>query len=116
LIAHAGQKANPLALAPLTVTLLVIDGSDPVHRAYAKQFVNESPSKQVMVLSTTVPATASDGWAVWADWQKDIGSHLFAYSKAMADRLRLTGTPSVVTGDGLLIKVTQIALGSKENH
>lgn len=116
LIAHAGQKANPLALAPLKTTLLVIDGSDETHRAYARQFVKDSPGKQVMVLSTTVPAAAADGWSVWSDWQKDVGTHLFAYSKAMADRFRLTGTPSVVTGDGLLIKVTQIALGSKENN
>lgn len=109
-IAKAGTRVNPLKVAPFDVELVVIDASDPAQRAFARQRLQSDAKNHVKVLSTTVPATAADGWAVWAQWEHDIGTHLYAYLPAMASRMNLTGTPSVVTGDGLLVKVQQIAL------
>lgn len=112
LIARAGTKANPLKVAPFDVELIVIDGSDPNQRTFARERARADlqAGHAIKVLSTTVPAKAPDGWAAWAAWQSDVGSHLYAYLPAMAERMRLTGTPSIVTGDGLYVKVEQIAL------
>lgn len=110
LIARKGQRANPESVAPLDVALVVIDASSAAERAFARAQVASAHVGKVMVLSTTVPAHARDGWAVWARWQRAVGVHLYAYLPAMAARLKLTGTPSVVTGDGLYLKVRQVAL------
>ncbi|MEY2117121.1 TrbC family F-type conjugative pilus assembly protein [Rhodanobacter sp. FW106-PBR-R2A-1-13] len=113
-IARAGQKANPLDTAPLDATLVVVDASDPAERAFARDELRRDAGQHVMVMTTTVPAHAADGWAEWRAWQADIGTHLFAYLPAFASRLKLTGSPSVVSQEGHLLKVRQIALPHKE--
>jgi len=110
-LAHAGDKANPLSVASLDATLLIIDASDPAQRAYAHdQVLHQGKAGHVVVMSTAVPGTAPDGWAAWNDWQNAVGAHLYIYSQAYADRFKLTGTPAFITGDGLLLKVRQVAL------
>lgn len=115
-LAHAGDKVNPLASVPLKHTLLVIDASDPAQRAFAHDQVEHAGASTVIVMSTTVPATAKDGWATWNQWQESVGSHLFAYSMAFANRLNLTGTPAIVTGSGTLLSVRQVVLLDGERN
>lgn len=114
-LAYAGDKVNPLKTLPFNVTLLVIDASDPSQRAYASQQVKEDPSGKLRVMSTTVPATSADGWSEWNHWEEDIGTHLYFYSKQYGDRLRLTGTPSLVSGNGLTLKVKQVVVSEPGN-
>lgn len=113
-LAHAGDKANPLSVAPMDATLLIIDASDPAQLAFAHREVVHHNHGRLVVMSTTVPATEKDGWAAWNQWQNAVGSHLYIYSQAYADRFKLTGTPAYITSDGLFLKVRQIALASKD--
>jgi len=115
-LAHAGERINPLKVAPFTPTLLVIDASDPAQRAFAHDQVLNGAAADLIVMSTAVPATAPDGWAAWSSWQDAIGAHLYLYSAAYAKRLKLSATPSFVTGNGLTLKVRQVVVqnqGSK---
>ncbi|AGG89115.1 TrbC family F-type conjugative pilus assembly protein [Rhodanobacter denitrificans] len=113
-LARAGQKVNPLDTAPIAETLLVFDASDADERAFARHQVQLAAGKPIVAMSTTVPATAGDGWATWRAWQAEVGTHLFAYLPAMAKRLNLTGSPSIVRQEGRLLTVQQIALPRKE--
>jgi len=114
-LAHAGDKANPLSVAPLDATILVIDASDHAQVTYAhRQVLNHTG--RLVVMSTAVPATAADGWAAWNQWQTAVGSHLYIYSQAFADRFKLSGTPAMVSGVGKLLKVQQIALTKEGAH
>lgn len=110
LIAKAGTRSNPLKVAPLDRELVFIDASDPAQRAFAKAKVTDPAGRGVMVISTVVPTAAADGWAIWSQWEDEITTNLYAYMPALAKQLRLTGTPSVVVGDGAYLKVEQISL------
>lgn len=109
-LAHAGDRVNPLKATPFKPTLLVIDASDPAQRAFAKAQVAKGDIAQLIVMSTAVPATAIDGWSVWAAWQEEIGTHLYLYSTPYANRFRLSATPSFVSGKGLLLSVRQVVV------
>lgn len=113
ILGRAGQKLNSLKAAPLTATILVIDAADPVQRSFAHEQVKAGTQGELIVMSTSVPATATDGWKTWGEWQEVVGAHLYIYSKAFADRLQLTGSPAIVTGDGTLLKVRQVALDKR---
>lgn len=115
-LAHAGDRVNPLKNIPFSVTLLVIDASDPAQRAFAAEQVKKDPMAKLRIMSTTVPADASDGWAAWDQWQEQIGAHLYFYSTQYADRLRLSGTPSFVSGNGLTLKVRQVVVASASSN
>lgn len=107
-LAHAGDKVNPLDGRPLRTRMVVVDAADPMQRSFARDYLKKLGDAPVVVMSTSVPSSSTDGWATWAQWQDSIGAKLYFYSPAFAERLRLTGTPSIVSGDGRLLKVEQI--------
>ena len=113
-LAHAGDRVNPLKVIPFKPTLLVIDASDPAQRQFAAAQVKKGDIQDLVVMSTAVPAEATDGWDAWAKWQDAIGAHLYLYSKPYASRFRLSATPSFVSGNGLTLKVRQVVVGSTQ--
>lgn len=106
-LAHAGDRVNPLKGRPFKTQMIVIDARDDAQRAFAREFLQKAGEVRVVVMSTSVPPVAAKGWDTWTEWQKDLGVPLYLYSKTFADRFRLTGTPSVIRGDGENLKVDQ---------
>lgn len=105
-LAHKGQRINPLAKHEFMDRVVVIDASDPAQRAFARKLV-DTPATTRLVILTTASPNPDEGWKEWAKWQDDLHYRLYAYTRVAADRFHIHGTPSVITGDGHYLRVTQ---------
>ena len=105
-IAAAGTRIEPLAHHPLTRDLLFIDGTRPSEVAWAIGYTR--PAKIVLVAGRPFDLARTHGRPFFFD-----------QNGRLSARLGLSATPSLVTPEGLQLRITEIALedvGSPEGE
>lgn len=100
-LVKAGTQVNPLAQLTLRHRFIVIDGRNPQHVAFAKQQVQQYGAAWVKVM-----LTAGDYEAV----SKAIQDRAYWVLPEIVTRFKLEHVPSVITQNGPLLKVEEIAL------
>ena len=97
LIAARGARVNPLDVQPLTRDLLFIDGARPVEVAWALR--REWPSRIVLVAGRPLDLMRTHGRPFFFD-----------QGGRLTRRLGLRATPSVVTAEGTMLRITEVPL------
>ena len=97
----AGTQVNPLTQVTLRHRFIVIDGRNPQHVAFAKQHVQHYGAAWVKVM-----LTAGDVGAV----SKAIQDRVYWVRPEIVTRFQLEHVPSVITQNGPMLKVEEIAL------
>jgi conjugal transfer pilus assembly protein TraW len=97
----AGTQVNPLTQIALRHRFIVIDGRNPQHVAFAKQQVQQYGAAWVKVM-----LTAGDYEAV----SKAIQDRAYWVLPEIVTRFKLEHVPSVITQNGPMLKVQEIAL------
>jgi conjugal transfer pilus assembly protein TraW len=97
----AGTHVNPLTQVTLRQRFIVIDGRNPQQVAFAKQQVQQYGAAWVKVM-----LTAGDYGAV----SKTIQDRAYWVLPEIVTRFQLEHVPSVITQNGPLLKVEEIAL------
>ena len=100
-IAAAGTRIEPFAHRPLTRDLLFIDGTRPAEVAWALGYAK--PSTIVLVAGRPFDLARAYGRPFFFD-----------QDGALAARLGLGATPSLVTQEGLKLRIAEIALEDGE--
>ena len=98
LIAARGARVNPLHAQPLTRDLLFIDGARPVEVAWA--LGNKRPARIVLVAGRPLDLMRVHGRPFFFD-----------QGGRLSKRLGLRATPSVVTAEGPVLRITEVPLG-----
>ena len=96
-IAAAGTRIEPLAHHPLTRDLLFIDGTRPSEVAWALGYAR--PAKIVLLAGRPFDLARSHGRPFFFDQDGTLSA-----------RFGLAATPSLVTPEGLKLRITEIAL------
>lgn len=112
ILARRGDRINPLAKMAFRPTILVIDGHDQNQRRWARSIEATQSAESFIVMTVSTPVDWNDSWAEWKSWETDVGDRMYFFSKKYAARLPIAGTPSRIVGDGLYLKVDQVALVS----
>ncbi len=99
----AGTQVNPLTQVTLRQRFIVIDGRNPQHVAFAKQQVQQYGAAWVKVM-----LTAGDVEAV----SKTIHDRAYWVLPEIVTRFKLEHVPSVITQNGPMLKVEEIALST----
>jgi len=97
----AGTQVNPLTQVTLRQRFIVIDGRNPQQVAFAKEQVQHYGAAGVKVM-----LTAGDYAAV----SKAIADRVYWVLPEIVTRFKLEHVPSVITQNGPLLKVEEIAL------
>ena len=97
LIAARGARVNPLDAQPLTRDLLFIDGARPVEVAWA--LGRERPARIVLVAGRPLDLMRTHGRPFFFD-----------QGGRLSKRLGLRATPSVVTAEGRVLRITEVSL------
>ncbi len=98
LIATRGARVNPLHAQPLTRDLLFIDGARPVEVGWA--LGHERPARIVLVAGRPLELMRTHGQPFFFD-----------QGGRLSKRLGLRATPSVVTAEGPVLRITEVPLG-----
>ena len=96
-IAAAGTRIEPLAHHPLTRDLLFIDGTRPAEVAWALGYAR--PAKIVLLAGRPFDLARTH-----------VRPFFFDQNGALSAHLGLAATPSLVTPEGLKLRITEIAL------
>lgn len=95
-----GYSFNPLDYVPFEQTLVVLDGSDQAQVDWFRQS-GFSRAPNVLLLLTEGPfTTVSD----------QLKRHVYYADRRITERFRLAAVPSVITRQGRLMEVREIAL------
>lgn len=97
LIAARGARVNPLDVLPLTRDLLFIDGSRPVEVVWALR--RKRPSRIVLLAGRPLDLMRTHGRPFFFD-----------QGGRLTRRLGLRATPSVVTAEGAVLRITEVPL------
>ena len=97
LIAARGARVNPLDARPLTRDLLFIDGARPVEVAWA--LGREQPARIVLVAGRPLDLMRVHGRPFFFD-----------QGGRLSKRLGLRATPSAVTAEGAVLRITEVPL------
>jgi conjugal transfer pilus assembly protein TraW len=98
-IVKAGTEINPLAHVTLRHRYMVIDGRDSAHIEYAKSKMKQDRSIQVWL-------SAGDAEAV----RKQLQAPVYWLQPDMVSRFQLAHVPSVISQNGPMLKIEEIAL------
>ena len=97
LVAARGTRVNPLEKHPLTRELLFIDGTRPVEVDWA--IAREKPSVIVLLAGRPLDLARAHGRAFFFD-----------QGGRLARRLGVVATPSLVTAEGVFLRITEVPL------
>ncbi len=97
LLAARGARINPLEVQPLTRDLVFIDGARPVEVAWALR--RERPARIVLLAGRPLDLMRTHGRRFFFD-----------QSGRLSRRLGLRATPSVVTSEGSVLRITEVPL------
>ncbi len=97
LVAARGARINPLDALPLTRDLLFIDGARPVEIAWALR--RERPARIVLVAGRPLDLMRTHGRRFFFD-----------QGGRLSKRLGLSATPSLVTAEGTVLRITEVPL------
>lgn len=97
LVAARGTRINPLERRPLTRELLFIDGTRPVEVDWA--LAREKPSVVVLLAGRPLDLARAHGRAFFFD-----------QGGRLARRLSVVATPSLVTAEGVFLRITEVPL------
>lgn len=108
-LAQAGEVLNPVTRLGISMSYVVIDGTDPQQVAWAATTL-KTIKGQFQVMVSDMPTTKG-GWDDLADLRRVLGAPVFMLPTEAVTRFKLTGIPALIstTNDGYL-KVLQQAL------
>ena len=113
-IAYPGQRLNPFDAIPFTMTVVVIDGRDPVQVAFARQKVVELDGKQVVVVTTEI--NPDKGWENFKDLVTRVGRMVYVLPPEMVERFQLEHVPCTVEGGDRVLIVREFALDAERER
>ena len=102
LIAARGSRINPLEVQPLTRDLIFIDGARPVEVAWALHHAR--PARIVLVAGQPLDLMRTHGRRFFFD-----------QGGRLSRRLGLRATPSVVTAEGSVLRITEVPLEDEDD-
>ena len=102
LVAAAGSRIDPFAIAPLTRDLLVIDGSRKIEVAWA--LAHGRPSKIVLLAGSPLALSRAHGRPFFFD-----------QGGRLTERFGLRYTPSLLAREGAHLRITEIPLDAGED-
>jgi len=100
-IVKAGTEINPLVHVTLRHRYMVIDGRDQAHVEYAKMMMKQDRSIQVWL-------SAGDAAMV----RKQLQAPVYWVQPDMVSRFQLAHVPSVISQNGPVLKIEEIALST----
>ena len=100
-LAKAGMRVNPLDHVRLARPLLLVDGTRDVEVAWALR--HPTPATLVLIAGRPLALARTHRRPVFFD-----------QGGAIARRLRIRATPSVVTQDGTRLRITEVALDDSD--
>ncbi|MEO0622227.1 MAG: TrbC family F-type conjugative pilus assembly protein [Pseudomonadota bacterium] len=99
ILARAGDVIDPMAVQPLTLTLIVFDARSEAEIALVERELAHT-TRPVLMISDL---DRGQGWAVLARLEQRFGRPVYLLTPELRQRFRLRHTVSVVTGrDGVL--------------
>ncbi len=104
-ILPAGSRLSPHEHLPLTTRLVVFDARIPAQVSWA----SAQPKADRPVAFLVAGFDASEGWDGWDRLRRRIAGPTYLLTPELVQRLRLRATPSIITGDGERIRVSELA-------
>jgi conjugal transfer pilus assembly protein TraW len=113
LLAPAGARINPLAALPFTSRILILDGTDPAERQWAKEQIR--PDRKTILITTRIDRDV--GWSAWKELHQALGLPVYLLQARIAERLALEVTPTMIEAapDGEMLLITEDVPTDREN-
>lgn len=115
IVAAAGTRLNPLDHLPFTAKLVVLDARSMAQRRWARR-QHEADRTTVFLVAGFDRAS---GWGGWKALGDELGAPAYLLTPAVAARLGIEATPSMITGRGrdlLLVEIAEDALGETQGE
>ncbi|OJW46977.1 MAG: type-F conjugative transfer system protein TraW [Alphaproteobacteria bacterium 41-28] len=103
IFAKKGGKVNPLESVSLSQDLLFFDGEDPKQREYALQKLKDEKVKLILVKGAPLALSEEMNTPVYFD-----------QGGLLTKKLGILHVPALMTQEGLLLRIEEIALGEKK--
>ncbi|KAA0574593.1 hypothetical protein FZ983_27210 [Azospirillum sp. B21] len=106
-VAHAGQRLNPLEKLPWHFSLVVFDGRSPEQIDQVRKVLAGSPGRQWTLITTAVER--DDGFKDLVRIQDQLNSRVYLLQPGMVENLGLEFVPAVVEAVNGKLRVTEFA-------
>lgn len=106
-VAHAGERLNPLEKLPWHFSVLVFDGRSPEQIEKVRNVLASGRARQWTLMTTTVDR--ADGWKDLERIQDALNSRVYLLQPGMVENLGLEFVPAVVEAVNGKLRVTEFA-------
>lgn len=109
-IAVRGQKINPQKMLPMRHVYIVFNAANKAQAAFAKKLGEEKLKNHKPVVFMFTEVDVSRGWEGFNETQENLEGPVYRLPKNIAEKFQLQAVPSMIEGDGELIKVSEFKL------
>lgn len=103
-LAHQGERINPLSRVPLRERVAVFDGRSPSQVAWAKKLM-ATPGKPLMLVTTQLPQPGAQ--AALLELTRAFDRRVYVLQPAMAERFQVQRVPTVIDSDATHYIITE---------
>lgn len=108
-VAHKGQRVNPLDVVPFTGAVIAFDGSDPEQVKLAAALVGKVRAEGLRPLPVTQGLPDNEpGFNAQAKLQRMLNAKIYLLDERVIDRFELEALPAVVRGEGGVFVIHEI--------
>lgn len=111
-LALPGQRINPMDAMPFDLTVIVIDATSAVQRAWARKRVLALSDKPVMLLASRVDREG--GWEEFAQVVGELERMVYVLPPEVVERFQLEAVPATVEGGDRRLIVKEYYLNEPE--
>ena len=108
LIVKKGQKINPQAIMPMRHVYILFDAANKKQVEIAKRVGDEMLKKQKPVVYLFSKMNSENGWEHYNQTQQLMNAPIYKLNKTIVERFQIHALPSVVEGQGTMVKVSEI--------
>jgi len=108
LIVKKGQKINPQTIMPMRHAYILFDATNKKQVEIAKKVGDEMLKKQKPVVYLFSKMGNENGWDHYNRIQETMNAPIYKLNLTIVERFHINALPSVVEGDGGVVKVREI--------
>lgn len=100
ILAHKGQRFNPLDMLPFTKTIFIFDATNKKQSMFVKEQIDElkAASKAFILITTRIDGTR--GWKAFDDIEALYKRPVYLLNKQLKNRFSINKVPTIISAQG----------------